>query len=118
MAQLRRFMDGSLPEADERIVASHVETCPACRAQVDRWTDDPAVLAGAPTPDDQPPMIVGPSLDRALAESDEAVRFAPWSAEARSLRAQVQARRGKTDLAEADNREANRLRPDPLFARP
>jgi serine/threonine protein kinase/Tfp pilus assembly protein PilF len=57
-------------------------------------------------------------LDRALAESDEAARFAPWSAEARSLRAQVHSRRGKTDLAEADNREAQRLTPDPLFARP
>jgi len=57
-------------------------------------------------------------LDRAFAESDEAVRFAPWSAEARLLRSQVHAQRGKADLAEADNREAKRLAPDPLFARP
>jgi tetratricopeptide (TPR) repeat protein len=57
-------------------------------------------------------------LDRALAECDEAVRFALWSAEARLLRAEVLAKRGKDDLAAADRREAQRLTPDPLLARP
>jgi tetratricopeptide (TPR) repeat protein len=57
-------------------------------------------------------------LDRALAECDEAVRFAPWSAEARLLRAQVHARRGEDDRAATDRREAQRLTPDPLLARP
>jgi tetratricopeptide (TPR) repeat protein len=44
-------------------------------------------------------------LDRALADSDEAVRFAPHSAEARLLRARVHDRRGKPDLADADRRQ-------------
>jgi tetratricopeptide (TPR) repeat protein len=57
-------------------------------------------------------------LDRALAEADEAVRFAPMSAEARLLRAEVHARRGKADLAAADRREAAKLVPDPMLARP
>jgi tetratricopeptide (TPR) repeat protein len=57
-------------------------------------------------------------LDRALAESDEAVQFAPWSAEARLLRAEVHAKRGKDDLAAADRREAQRLTPDLMLARP
>ncbi len=57
-------------------------------------------------------------LDRALAECDEAVRFAPWSAEAHRLRAEVHARRGKGDLAAVDRRAAERLTPDPMLARP
>jgi tetratricopeptide (TPR) repeat protein len=57
-------------------------------------------------------------LDRAWNESNEAVQFAPKSAEARLLRSQVHARRGETKLAEADTREATQLQPDPLLARP
>jgi len=57
-------------------------------------------------------------LARALADSDEAVRFAPRSAEARLLRARIHQKRGKSDLAEADRREAARLAPDPIFATP
>jgi serine/threonine protein kinase/Tfp pilus assembly protein PilF len=57
-------------------------------------------------------------LDRALADSDEAVRFAPHSSEARLLRARVHATRGKDDLAAADRREAARLTPDPMLALP
>jgi tetratricopeptide (TPR) repeat protein len=57
-------------------------------------------------------------LDRALADSDEAVRFAPQSAEARLLRARVHDKRGKPDLAEADRRAAARLEPDPMLTLP
>jgi len=57
-------------------------------------------------------------LDRALADSEEAVRFAPHSAEARLLRADVAAKRGQDELAAADRREAARLAPDPMFALP
>jgi tetratricopeptide (TPR) repeat protein len=57
-------------------------------------------------------------LARALADGDEAVRFAPQSAEARLLRAEVFARQGKRDLAAADRREAEHLAPDPILAPP
>jgi tetratricopeptide (TPR) repeat protein len=57
-------------------------------------------------------------LDRALAESDEAVRFAPWSAEARQLRGLVHAKRGDQALAELDRKTATGLVPDPILARP
>jgi serine/threonine protein kinase/tetratricopeptide (TPR) repeat protein len=57
-------------------------------------------------------------LDRALDDSNEAVRFAPNSAEARLLRSHVHARRGETKLAEADEREAKGLAVDPFLARP
>jgi tetratricopeptide (TPR) repeat protein len=57
-------------------------------------------------------------LDRAMADGNEAVRFAPRSAEARLLRARVYEKRGKADLAEDDRREAARLEPDPMLAMP
>jgi serine/threonine protein kinase len=57
-------------------------------------------------------------LDRALADSDEAVRFAPRSAEARLLRARVHGKRGKPDLAAADRRAAAQLKPDPILTLP
>jgi tetratricopeptide (TPR) repeat protein len=57
-------------------------------------------------------------LDRANAEIDDAVRLYPTSREARLLRAEVQSRRGKIDLAQADRLEASRLKPDPLLTRP
>ena len=57
-------------------------------------------------------------FDRALADADEAVRFAPQSAEARLLRARVHDKRGKPDLAEADRRAAARLEPDPMLTLP
>ncbi len=57
-------------------------------------------------------------LEHALADSDEAVRFAPLSAEARLLRARVHDKRGKSDLADADRRAAAHLVPDPIVALP
>src|SRR5262245_44917939 len=57
-------------------------------------------------------------LGRAQADSDDAVRFAPESADARLLRARVSDKRGKSDLAEADRRAAAGLHHDPLFALP
>jgi tetratricopeptide (TPR) repeat protein len=55
------------------------------------------------------------NLEQAQADCDAAVRFAPKSAEARILRAQVHARRGLKALAEADLREAGKLGPDPFL---
>src|ERR1700678_4365831 len=46
-ARLRMVLDDGLPEAEWRELAAHLETCENCRAQLDRWTEDPAVLAGA-----------------------------------------------------------------------
>ena len=45
-------------------------------------------------------------LDLALADSDEAVKFAPRSHEARLMRARIREKRGEKDLADADRREA------------
>ncbi|MGO9467583.1 MAG: protein kinase domain-containing protein [Isosphaeraceae bacterium] len=73
MAHLRRLVEGSLAETDERIVASHVQTCPACRAQLARWTDDPALVAGDPRLDDQHPISVSPSFGALL----ERIKTAP-----------------------------------------
>jgi tetratricopeptide (TPR) repeat protein len=55
-------------------------------------------------------------LEHALTDSDEAVGFAPSSAEARLLRARVHDKRGKPDLAEADRRAAAKLVPDLMVA--
>jgi tetratricopeptide (TPR) repeat protein len=57
-------------------------------------------------------------LEHAWADADEAVRFAPGSAEARLLRAEVSAKRGQNDLAEADRRAAAGLAPDPIIYSP
>jgi serine/threonine protein kinase/tetratricopeptide (TPR) repeat protein len=57
-------------------------------------------------------------LYRALSDSDEAVRFAPRSAESRLLRAEVYAKSGKKEPADADRREAARLASDPMLELP
>jgi len=57
-------------------------------------------------------------LDRALADSEDAVKFAPNSAEARLLRARVHAQRGEDELAAADRRQAQRLAPDQMLVLP
>jgi tetratricopeptide (TPR) repeat protein len=62
--------------------------------------------------------LVKGDLDRALTDADEAVRFAPASAEARLLRARIRDKLGEHAPAEADRREAARLAPDPLLALP
>ena len=49
--RLRRVLDNALSEAEWREVTAHLETCASCRARLDRWTEDPAVLAGARGPD-------------------------------------------------------------------
>jgi serine/threonine protein kinase/tetratricopeptide (TPR) repeat protein len=62
--------------------------------------------------------LVKGDLEHALTDADEAVRFAPSSAEARLLRARVHDKRGKPDLADADRRAAAQLIPDPIVAPP
>ncbi len=57
-------------------------------------------------------------LDRALVDADEAVRFAPRTAEARLLRARVHDKRGNPDIAAADQNAAAGLAPDPMLALP
>jgi tetratricopeptide (TPR) repeat protein len=57
-------------------------------------------------------------LDLALADSSEAVRFAPRSFEARVLRAQIHEKRGEREQADADRRETARLEPDPMLNLP
>jgi len=98
-ARLRGFLEGSLTEADQHTLAVHC-----------RWL---ALLIGR----GEAYLLKG-DLDRALTESDQAVRFAPSSAEARLLRAQVHARREEKALAEIDQNAAAGLAPDPMFARP
>src|SRR5262249_22602040 len=49
--QLRRVLDATLSEGEWREVTAHLEACASCRAQLDRWTEDPEVLAGARGPD-------------------------------------------------------------------
>ena len=39
--RLRRLLDGGLPEAAQTAVAEHVETCAACREQLDAFAADP-----------------------------------------------------------------------------
>ncbi len=75
-------------------------------------------LAGANARGRGEAYLLKGDLDRALADSAEAVRFAPQSAEARLLRARVHDKRGKPDLAEADRRAAARLEPDPMLTLP
>jgi serine/threonine-protein kinase len=62
--------------------------------------------------------LVKGDLEHALADTDEAVRFAPSSAEARLLRARVHDKRGTSDLADADRRAAAQLVSDPIVAPP
>jgi Flp pilus assembly protein TadD len=62
--------------------------------------------------------LVKGDLEHALADADQAVHFAPSSAEARLLRARVHDKRGTTDLADADRRAAATLVPDPIVAPP
>jgi tetratricopeptide (TPR) repeat protein len=57
-------------------------------------------------------------LDFAWADSDEAVKFAPRSYEARMLRARIHEKRGEKDLADADRGEAARLEPDFMLTLP
>ena len=57
-------------------------------------------------------------LDLALADSDEAVKFAPRSHDARLLRARAREKRGEKDLAARDRREAARLEPDFMLTLP
>ena len=57
-------------------------------------------------------------LGSALTDTDEAVRFAPASAEARLLRARIHEKRGLSAVADADRRAAAQLVPDPIVAAP
>jgi serine/threonine protein kinase/Tfp pilus assembly protein PilF len=81
--RLRQFLDGTSPEAERRSIAAHLETCASCQAQLDRWTDDPAIVAAASRPHDEPAIAVGGALDHALSELK------------RDLRAQGQGNRAK-----------------------
>jgi hypothetical protein len=64
-ARLRRVLDEALSESEGRDLAAHLETCASRRAQLDRWTEDPAVLAGAPGPD-KAAVATSPALDEVL----------------------------------------------------
>jgi Tfp pilus assembly protein PilF len=57
-------------------------------------------------------------LESALTDTDEAVRLAPASAEARLLRARIHEKRRSSALADADRRAAAELVPDPIVAAP
>jgi serine/threonine protein kinase/lipoprotein NlpI len=75
-----------------------------------RW---PALLIGRGEA-----FLLKGELDLALADSNEAVQFAPKSHEARLLRARIREKRGEKELANADRREAARLEPDFMLTLP
>src|SRR5262245_24310723 len=62
---LRRVLDNALSEEEWHEVRAHLETCLSCRAQLDRWTEDPKVLAGAPGAGDAT-AAGSPALDEVL----------------------------------------------------
>jgi serine/threonine protein kinase/Tfp pilus assembly protein PilF len=64
-ARLRRVLDDALSDAERRDMAAHLDACELCQARLDRWTEDPAVLAGAPGPD-AVKAATSPSLEEVL----------------------------------------------------
>jgi serine/threonine protein kinase len=61
--------DKALPGAESREVAAHVETCGACRTQLDRWSEDPPI-PGATDGPDRASVESGPAFDETLQRLD------------------------------------------------
>jgi len=70
-ASLRGFFDGTLPAADRGAVKTHIENCPACHAQLNRWTTDPAVLGSAPVHDGETSSEASPNLAAVLGRPED-----------------------------------------------
>ncbi len=52
--RLSSWLDGELAEAERQAVDRHVETCPACRLELDRLRADRQVLVSASRPEEPP----------------------------------------------------------------